>query len=76
MLADRDALAVVFDLDQSRGIADDVHKHVPVRQCGTDVAKRVLWVFSFKLVAFFGHLAVDLRSVLALVILAFKPKLR
>ena len=75
MLADRDALAVVFDLDQSRGIADDVYQYIAVRQRCADVAERVLWVFCFEFVAFLGHLPVYLRSVLALVVLAFKPKL-
>ena len=76
MLADRDAFAVMLDLDQARGIADDVHQYVPVRQCCADVAERVLWVFGFEFVAFLCHLAIDLRSVLALVVLALKPKLR
>ena len=31
MLADRDALAVVFDLYQARSVADDVHQYVSVR---------------------------------------------
>ena len=60
MLADRDALAVVFDLYQAWSVANDVHKNVPVRQCRADVAQRVLWVFGFEFVAFFGHLAVYL----------------
>jgi len=76
VLRNGNALAVVLDLDQARSIADDVHQYVAVRQCCADVAERVLWVFGFEFVAFLGHLAVYLRSVLALVVFAFKPKLR
>jgi len=65
----------VLDLDQARSVADDIHQDIAVRQCGADIAKRILWVFGFEFVAFLGHLAINLRGVLALVVHSLKPEL-